>query len=84
MELRDWCDALETENAEKDKEIDRLDNEIVRLHKLVIHLRTKHWEEVRAVAMMQGAESLDDTEVRACVNWVAETGRLLKNWQPTP
>jgi len=77
MELRDWCDALETENAEKDKEIDRLDNEIVRLHKLVIHLRTEHWEEVRAVAGPQGADWM-----RA--NWVAETGRLLRDWQPTP
>ena len=55
--------------------------EIERLKNLVIHVRTEHWEEVRTVAGIQGAESLDDIGlVQACMNWVEETGRLLKDW----
>lgn len=54
-----------------------------RLQKLVIYVRTEHWDEVRAVAGVQGAESLDDDGlVEACRDWVNETRLLIRDWKP--
>lgn len=57
--------------------------EIDRLQKLVIHVRTQHWDGVRALACIQGAESLDGAGVaEACAKWVHKTRKLLREWKP--
>lgn len=59
------------------------DAEVERLRQLVMHVRTEHWEELRALAHSQGAEDWGaNYAFEAAQTWVAATSDLLEEWKP--